>query len=136
MIHLKRGRELDDPGNSGSLNDLSFLLIIFFIVTAGFNIDKGFLLNLPDNAKPRVVQREELVKCSLDPIGNIALDGKAVTLAEAESILKEKRSSHPNMTFLLVIDPETPYQKVVDIIYEIRKLDIENFSFRMSGGNT
>ena len=39
------------------------------------------------------------------------------------------------MTFLLMISPETEYQHVVDIIYEIKQLKIENFSFRMEESN-
>ena len=35
------------------------------------------------------------------------------------------------MTFLLTINPETPYQRVVDVISTIRQLEVENFSFRM-----
>ena len=47
MIKRLTRRNLEDAGSSGPLNDLSFLLIIFFIVIAGFNVNKGFLLNLP-----------------------------------------------------------------------------------------
>ena len=36
------------------------------------------------------------------------------------------------MTFLLTIDPEASYQNVVDVISVIRKLKVENFSFRMN----
>jgi len=134
MMHLRKRRVPDDPGNSGSLNDLSFLLIIFFLVIAGFNINKGFLMNLPDRDRPRVVQTEELLRCSLGPDGSLSLGGKAVTEEELRGEIKAMREKFPNMTFLLEIDPETPYHRVVYVIHEIRVLKVENFSFRMSGG--
>ena len=51
MIKRFVRHNVEDAGSSGSLNDLSFLLIIFFIVIAGFNVNKGFLLNLPSKEK-------------------------------------------------------------------------------------
>lgn len=131
MIRLGKRRKPDDPGDSGSLNDLSFLLIIFFLVIAGFNVNKGFLLNLPDSSRPRLVQTEDLMKCRLAPDGAIMLDGKATTLEELSLSVRNRKTVWPNMTFLLTIDPACPWQKVVDIIHEIRVLRVENFSFRM-----
>lgn len=134
MIRRFLKRKPDDPGDSGALNDLSFLLIIFFIAIAGFNVNKGFLMNLPSRDRPRIVQTEDLMKCRVDETGAFFLDGKIMTVTELASAIRDKREKQPNMTLLLTIDPETQYQNVVDIIYEIRQLDVENFSFKMDGG--
>ena len=131
MIKRFMKRKPDDPGDSGSLNDLSFLLIVFFIVIAGFNVNKGFLVNLPEKNKPRVVQTNDLIRCELGPTGEITIDGKVTSLEAASTTIGAMAKSKPNMTLLLVIDPETRYQRVIDVIHEIRTHDIENFSFRM-----
>ncbi|HKL86350.1 MAG TPA: biopolymer transporter ExbD [Treponemataceae bacterium] len=132
MISFPGRRKADDPGDSGSLNDLSFILIIFFIVIAGFSVNKGFLVTLPNTDRPRIVQSEDLIKCQLDRNANIRVDDEVINLGKLEQILREKKESWPNMTFLLSIDPDCPWQNVVNIIHEVRKLNIENFSFRMS----
>ena len=124
----------DDSSSSGALNDLSFLLIIFFIVIAGFNVNKGFLLNLPVKDKPRIVKTDDWMKCRLTAEGSILVDEKCLTVEQLRTAIAEKKAEWPNMTFLLQIDSETEYQKVVDIIYEIKQQKIENFSFRMVGG--
>ena len=121
----------DDSSSSGALNDLSFLLIIFFIVIAGFNVNKGFLLNLPVKDKPRIVKTEDLMKCQLKSDGTILVDNKILSIDELRTAISDKKAEWPNMTFLLLIDSETEYQHVVDIIYEIRQQKVENFSFRM-----
>ncbi len=131
MKKLIKRRCPNDPGDSGALNDLSFLLIIFFIVIAGFNINKGFLIDLPDNQKPRVVNTNDLLKCFVGSDGNLFIDGKSIDREALFLELRGKKSQYPNMTFLLVIHPETPWQHVVAIIHDTRRLDIENFSFRM-----
>ena len=118
-------------GHSDALNDLSFLLIIFFIVIAGFNVNKGFLLNLPSKDKPIVVNTNDILKCELDEGGALFLDGKETKIEELSQKISEKIKSQPNMTFLLTIAPETHYQKVIDVVSTIRTLNVENFSFRM-----
>jgi biopolymer transport protein ExbD len=121
----------DDSSRSGAFNDLSFLLIIFFIVIAGFNVNKGFLLNLPVKDKPRIVKTDDLMKCRLTADGTILVDNKSLTVEELRTAISEKKAKWPHMTFLLLIDSETEYQHVVDIIYEIKQQKVENFSFRM-----
>ena len=131
MIKRSPRRNTEDSSSSGALNDLSFLLIIFFIVIAGFNVNKGFLLNLPSKDKPIVVNANDILKCELDESGALFLDGKKIKTDALGKKIKAKLRSQPNMTFLLTIYPETPYQNVIDVISTIRKLKVENFSFRM-----
>ncbi len=131
MIKRFVRHKVEDAGSSGSLNDLSFLLIIFFIVIAGFNVNKGFLLNLPSKDKPIIVHNEDILKCALRADGSILMNGKKIRAEDLSRTIDEKLKKWPNMTFLLTIDPEVPYQKVVDVIMTVRRLKVENFSFRM-----
>ena len=71
------------------------------------------------------------MKCQLKPDGSIMVDNKTLTIEELRTAISEKKAEWPNMTFLLLIDENTEYQHVVDIIYEIKQQKIENFSFRM-----
>ena len=132
MIKMFSRHNIEDAVSSGSLNDLSFLLIIFFIVIAGFNVNKGFLLNLPSKDKPIIVNTQDILKCSISGEGRLVLDGSEIELEELTKLVSDKLVSWPNMTFLLTIDPEASYQNVVDVISVIRKLKVENFSFRMN----
>ena len=132
MIKRFVRHNVEDAGSSGSLNDLSFLLIIFFIVIAGFNVNKGFLLNLPSKEKPVVVNTEDIFKCSLKADGSLFLDGQPVKISELSGKIEEKLRTWPNLTFLLSIDGDCAYQNVVDVISTIRKCRVENFSFRMT----
>lgn len=131
MIKRPPRRNIEDSSSSGALNDLSFLLIIFFIVIAGFNVNKGFLLNLPSKEKPIVVNTNDILKCELDQNGALFLDGQEIKLEALSKKISDKLKAQPNMTFLLTINPETHYQNIIDVVAAIRKLKVENFSFRM-----
>lgn len=131
MIKRFVRHNVEDAGSSGSLNDLSFLLIIFFIVIAGFNVNKGFLLNLPSKEKPIVVNTEDIFKCTLQADGRLIMEGQEINISDLTTRIEEKLRIWPNLTFLLSIDGDCAYQNVVDVISTIRKCRVENFSFRM-----
>ncbi len=134
MKALPHRRDPGDPGESGTLNDLSFLLIVFFIVIAGFNVNKGFLINLPDASRPRLVQNQDLVRLGLSAAGELTLAGNRITAEGLRESITAKKAEYPNMTVLLLVNPDSPWQAVVDVIHEIRRAGVENFSFRMEGG--
>ena len=124
----------DDP--MGALNDLSFLLIIYFLVIAGFNTNKGFLLNLPSREKPRIVQKEDLLKLNLSGAGELFFQEDVLTENALEELIQQNLSAHPNMTVFLSIDPDVPYQRFVDTLHIIRTRKVENFSFSMKGSGS
>jgi biopolymer transport protein ExbD len=131
-MNLKRKSKRHlDIANSGALSDLAFLLIIFFIVVAVFNINKGFILLLPKKDSVKIINVKDIIKVTLKENGTLVYDDKAIIQPELEEIVKENLSQYPNMTFLLSIHPEVPYQRVVHIVDMVRKLQVENFSFSM-----
>lgn len=117
--------------DSGALSDLAFLLIIFFIVIAVFNVNKGFLLGLPQKKSTKIVNVEDIIKVTLYEDGKLFYKDTEITLADMSDMVKEKIEARPNMTFLLKIAPETKYQDVVSAVDTILQLDVDNFSFSM-----
>ncbi len=119
-----------DPIESGSLSDLAFLLIIYFIVIAGFTVNAGYLLRLPAKASQRIVNVQDLVKLRLDAAGGLALNGRAITPEAADAELRAAMAERPNLTVLLSIHPDCPWQNVVDVISAAQRNHVENFSFK------
>lgn len=120
-------RRADDP--MGALNDLSFLLIIYFLVIAGFNTNFGFLLNLPSSDTPLIVQKDDLIKVSLDASGALFYREEQLEKEELTLLVSENLKVHPNLTLSLKIHPDTEYQNFVSTIELVRKMNVENFSF-------
>ncbi|MBN1648546.1 MAG: biopolymer transporter ExbD [Spirochaetales bacterium] len=131
MNTRKRKRRHSDISDSGALSDLAFLLIVFFIVVAVLNVNRGFLMQLPRKDSARVVNVDDLVKISLLEDGRITCQDKELLPEELEELVTDTISVRPNMTMLLDIHPEVSYQEVVGIIELVKKLHVENFSFRM-----
>ncbi|MDR1908442.1 MAG: biopolymer transporter ExbD [Spirochaetaceae bacterium] len=120
--------------DSSAASDMAFLLIIYFIVIAGFNINKGFLMNLPARDSSRLIQRDDLLRFELDDAGQITSGGNIISRAEAEGAISAGISANPNLAVMLSVSPEAPWQEVVSFVETAQKLSVEAFSFSMREG--
>lgn len=127
-ISRRKGIDISD---SGSLSDLAFLLIVFFIVIAMFNINKGFILSLPQKNSTKILNVKDILRITLNEKGEIFLKENVVPIEEVEHEIKDILTLNPNLTVLLRIHPEVNYQRVVNVVESVRKLNVENFSFSM-----
>jgi biopolymer transport protein ExbD len=132
MLNLRtRRRERVDVAESGALSDLAFLLIIFFIVIAVFNINSGFLLGLPQRNSVTTVQSDDLMRVTVSADNRFELDGDFVDLATLRTAVLGRRQRQPNMTLVVAIHPESSYQSLVSLVELARTADVDNFSFRI-----
>ncbi|MDR1506307.1 MAG: biopolymer transporter ExbD [Treponema sp.] len=126
-IKLRRHAALE----SSAFSDLAFLLIIYFIVIAGFNINQGFLLDLPKKDSVKTVPKEALLRFRLDAEGVIHFGGRTVSSAEAEDHIQAARGTSPNLAVVLTVAPQSPWQNVVSFVDLAQKSSVESFSFSM-----
>ncbi|MDR1318534.1 MAG: biopolymer transporter ExbD [Treponema sp.] len=129
-MKLKR-RKKNPFSDSSASSDIAFLLIIYFIVIAGFNINKGFLMNLPAKDSTRLILRDDLLRFEMDGSGNILHSGEILDLPSAEELIRASVSSNPNMALILTIDPQAHWQPVVSFVELAQDLKIDSFSFSM-----
>jgi biopolymer transport protein ExbD len=125
----RRKRRAFDASSASS--DIAFLLIIYFIVIAGFNINKGFLLKLPARNSTRLILKDDLLRFEMDDSGQILYQGESCTISEAEGTIRSAVKSNPNMAVILTISAEAPWQRVVSFVELAQKLSVNSFSFTM-----
>ncbi|GHV38200.1 hypothetical protein AGMMS49546_08140 [Spirochaetia bacterium] len=127
-LNRRKRKPFDD---SSASSDIAFLLIIYFIVIAGFNINKGFLMNLPARDSTRLILKEDLLRFDLDPIGDIVYQNEIRDIPFAEKEIRSAMASRPNLAVILTIDPRTPWQRVVSFVELAQDLEVDSFSFTM-----
>ena len=115
-------------------SDMAFLLIIYFMVIAGFNLSTGFLMNLPAKNSTRLILREELVRFELNEEGNIIHNGELIEISEARKIIGSAQSLNPNIAVILTINKDAVWQEVVSFVEVAQDLQIDSFSFAMDRG--
>ena len=129
-MKLKRSHRLSFADSSAA-SDVAFLLIIYFIVIAGFNVNKGFLINLPAKDSARLILKDDLIRFELDQDGYILYETGLIGMGEAESLIKSAAAANPNIAVLLTIDPQAKWQRVVSFVELAQDLKIDSFSFSM-----
>jgi len=129
-MKLKR-RKRSGFSDSSASSDIAFLLIIYFIVIAGFNINKGFLINLPNKDSTRLILKDDLLRFELDGDGNINFEEQVMGVIETEKLIARVQAENPNIAVLLSIDPQAQWQRVVSFVELAQDLKIDSFSFTM-----
>ncbi|MDR1904895.1 MAG: biopolymer transporter ExbD [Treponema sp.] len=131
MRVIRKKRDFID-GTSAS-SDLAFLLIIYFMVTAAFNINRGFIVTLPAKDSSRMILKDDLLRFELDGIGRLFFQDKFTDRAEAERTIRSALAYNPNIAVMLSVDPLSPWQQVVSFVELAQALEVESFSFSMKG---
>jgi len=129
---IKRQRR-HSYAESPASSDLAFQLIIYFLVIAGFNINQGFLMNLPAKDSTRLILRDDLMRFEMDYRGSIFFGGTELNIPAAEREIRTAVAAHPNLAVVLLIDPEAPWQQVVSFVELAQKLQVDSFSFNIKG---
>lgn len=114
MIRRKRH---EVPGlNTTSTADISFMLLIFFLVTTSMDPDKGLLRQLPPMEPKEAVAQEELIekrnllRLEIDKHGKLTADGQPIKPTElASRLLPLTRRAGEKHVVWLSCDPEADY---------------------------
>jgi biopolymer transport protein ExbD len=121
--------------DSSASSDVAFLLIIYFIVIAGFNVNKGFLMNLPAKDSTRLILREDLLRFDMDGGGEIFHDGQALDIPRVKNVIQAAQKNNPNIAVIITIDGQAQWQNVVSFVELAQDLKIDSFSFSMKKEN-
>ena len=82
----KRFRQQIPELNTTSTADISFMLLIFFLVTSSMDTDKGLLRQMApppvEHQQPQDVNKDLVMRVELDAHDQLTCDGKPATLQE------------------------------------------------------
>jgi len=82
MFRRRRFEQIPEL-NTSSTADISFMLLIFFLVTSSMDTDKGLLRQLPpppqEQQPPTDVRKDHVMQVTLDARDQLAVDGTLIT---------------------------------------------------------
>jgi biopolymer transport protein ExbD len=116
---------------SSAASDVAFLLIIYFMVIAGFNVNKGFLINLPAKDSAKLIFKDDLMRFEMNERGQILYEGKILTISTVQELIRNAQLSNPNIAVTLSVDGQAYWQNVVSFVELAQDLNIDSFSFTM-----
>src|SRR5512139_1657015 len=83
-------KSVSDEIPTASMADITFLLIIFFMVTNTFAATRGLDFALPKEEKATQIEKEDSVLISIRPGGALEVDGRAMRIDQVLDYLKPK----------------------------------------------
>ena len=112
----KRLREQIPELNTTSTADISFMLLIFFLMTSSMDTDKGLRRQMPpppieQQAAPLDVSKDQVVSVVLDADSRLTVDGEEATLSQLTDAVRTMASLNPSgHVITLQADRQTTYE--------------------------
>jgi len=130
MSRFKRKSRIDSTIPTSSTADISFLLIIFFMVSTVFVVYRGFPVDLPAAEKIDALKsKRNVVNVWVGPEGRIMVDEFDSNITDLAGIVNDKLQKNPRAVVLVKSDKTTSYRTVSGVIEELKKANALRVSF-------
>lgn len=128
----KKTRRESPAVNAGSMADIAFLLLIFFLVTTTIQEDKGVLVKLPiwdDEPISEPINEENVLTVIVNSSNKLLIENKPATIEQIPNLLTDHVISPlrkpTNAVVSLTHDRGTSYAKYL-AVYDALKLGYDN----------
>ena len=116
-------KDVYDEINITPMLNLAYVLLIIFIILTTATV-QGIKVNLPKaSAQPSLAQsKTKAITITAD--GTIYLDTFPVTMTELENLLRQYKAAKPDLPVIIKADSTIQYQRVVDVLDMLGRLEI------------
>jgi biopolymer transport protein ExbD len=116
-------KDVYDDINITPMLDLAYVLMVIFIIMTTASV-QGIKVNLPKASDAPSLAKPQTKAITITANGTMYLDTYPVSLPELETLLRQYKGVNPNLPVIVKADSTVPYQKVVDVLDIVGKLDI------------
>jgi biopolymer transport protein ExbD len=112
-----------DEINITPMLDLAYVLLVIFIILTTATV-QGIKVNLPKASAQPSLAENKTKAITITADGTIYLDTFPVTMPELERLLGQFRAADPNLPVIIKADAGIQYQRVVDVLDLVGRLEI------------
>ncbi|MBM4116330.1 biopolymer transporter ExbD [bacterium] len=133
LLAKKKRRPAPEIGNA-TVADISFLLLIFFIVSTVFNEELGLPLILPsgESGQAAQVSRKNVLEIKANADNTVSVKGVPTRVQDVRRIAKEAQDVNPKLIVVIQTAPQAQYGVMIDILDELKLAEIKKISIKMS----
>src|SRR5580704_7848715 len=121
-----------DEINVTPMLDLAYVLLVIFIIMTTATV-QGIKVNVPKASAQPSLAENKTKAISIAADGTIYLDTFPVTMSELEQNLRQLKAANPNLPVIIKADAAIPYQKVVDVLDLLGRLEITQLGLVTKG---
>jgi biopolymer transport protein ExbD len=112
-----------DDINITPMLDLAYVLLVIFIIMTTAAV-QGVKVNLPKASSSVSLAKPQTKAITISDTGQIFLDAFPVSIGELEQRLRQQKALTPDFPVIVKGDSNVQYQKVIDILDLLRRLDL------------
>jgi len=116
-------KDVYDDINITPMLDLAYVLMIIFIIMTTATV-QGIKVNLPKASAAPTLAKPQTKAITITSDGTIFLDTFPVSMTELENLLRQYKAANPNLPVIIKGDSTVQYQKVIDVLDLVGRLDI------------
>ncbi len=120
---VKAGNEPYDDINVTPMLDLAYVLLVVFIILTTASV-QGVRVNSPVTQAANNLAKPQTRAVTITRDGAVFLDAYPVTMDQLGSTLGTYKAANPALPVVLKGDSEAPYEKVMEVLEVMKKLDI------------
>ena len=121
-MYIDDNKPIDDI-NITPMLDVAYVLLLIFIIMTTATV-QGIMVNLPKASATPSLAKPQTKAVTIAQDGTLYLDTYPVTLQELESLLRQYKAINPQLPVVVKADSQIAYQRVVDVLDIMGKLEI------------
>ena len=121
-MKVQEAKPYDDI-NITPMLDLAYVLLVIFIIMTTASV-QGIKVDLPKASSSTSLAKPQTKAITVSDSGQIYLDAYPVSMDELESRLRTIKATTPDAPIVLKGDSTVAYQKVMDVLDLLRRLDL------------
>jgi biopolymer transport protein ExbD len=126
MLAKKRNRSADIP--QGSLADIAYLLMIFFLVTTTIDTDRGINMVLPPEGEVKEINKKNIINLVINAEGRVLLDKEPVDVQDIRGIIERKQNENPKIIISVKTVRDTGYNTYIKVLDQLKKANAKKIS--------
>ena len=112
-----------DEINITPMLDLAYVLLVIFIIMTTAAV-QGIKVDLPKASSTVSLSKPKTKAITINNNGDVFLDAYPVTMADLENRLRTAKATEPDFPIVVRGDATVQYQKVMDVLDLLRRLDL------------
>ena len=127
MIRNRRFKGGEIP--TGSMADIAFLLLVFFLVTTTIDTDKGLGIVLPPAGDVEIeIKKKNILNCLINSQGRVLLDEEPIDVEQIGRIVKKRLDQNPLLIVSVKAHPKTAYSDYIRVIDQLKIANAKKIS--------
>jgi len=121
-----------DEINITPMLDLAYVLLVIFIIMTTATV-QGITVNLPKASSTPSISKPQTKAITITADGSLYLDTYPVTMDQLESTLRQYKAVNPQLPVVVKGDAQIYYQRIVDVLDLLGRLEISQIGLVTKG---